>query len=115
MRALAPIAVAVAGALALGATASAQQTGTLVVRLMTDPTPAGATWMYSGAGSAFGLGGGATARTVALQPGTYQLRQTGRRAVQPHTLADLGRVDSSEATTTRAATASAAVTLGHGE
>ena len=115
MRALAPIAVAVAGALALGATASAQQTGTLVVRLMTDPTPAGATWNYSGAGSAFGLGGGATARTVALQPGTYQLRETGGRAGQPRTLTALVCVDPSGDTTTSRATASASVVLGDGE
>ena len=115
MRALAPIAVAVAGALAVGATAGAQQTGTLVVRLLTDPTPAGATWKYSGAGSAFGLGTAATARTVALQPGTYQLRETGGRAGQPRTLTALVCVDPSGDTTTSRATASASVVLGDGE
>jgi hypothetical protein len=40
MRVLAPMAVgATVAALAVGANAAAQQTGTLVVRLVTDPAP----------------------------------------------------------------------------
>ena len=78
MRMLALMAVtATVGVLAVGANAAAQQTGTLVVRLVTDPAPPGVTWKYSGAGSAFKLGGVATEHTVALQPGTYQLHETG--------------------------------------
>src|SRR5437899_4014099 len=61
VRVLAPMAVAtVVAALAMGANAAAQQTGTLVVRLATDPAPPGVTWKYSGAGPAFKLGQAAT-------------------------------------------------------
>jgi hypothetical protein len=81
--------LAVAGVLTVGAPAAGQQTGTLVVHLATDPTPAAATWRYSGAGSGFKLGRAATEHTVALQPGTYQLRETGGRAAQPRTLTAL--------------------------
>jgi hypothetical protein len=116
MRMLAPIAVAAAaGALAVGATGAPQQTGTLVVRLVTDPAPAGATWKYSGAGSTFRLGQAATERTVALQPGTYQLRETGGHAGQPRTLTALACVDPSGDTTTSVAGASASVALRDGE
>lgn len=116
MRVLAAIAVvAAAGALALGATAAPQQTGTLVVRLVTDPTPSGATWKYSGAGAAFKLGSNVTDRTVALQPGSYQLRETGGRAGQPRTLTALSCTDASGDTTTSVAQASASVVLQDGE
>src|SRR6476661_6010375 len=112
MRVFAPMAVAtLAGALAVGANAAAQQTGTLVVRLITDPAPPGATWTYSGAGSAFKLGGVATEHTVALQPGTYQLRETGGNAGQPRTLTALVCEDPSGDTTTSVEHASASVAL----
>jgi hypothetical protein len=110
------MAVAITAAvLAVDATASPQQTGTLVVRLVTDPAPPGATWKYSGAGSAFKLGGVATEDTVALQPGTYQLRETGGRAGQPRTLTALACTDPSGDTTTSVAGASASVALQDGE
>jgi hypothetical protein len=116
MRVFAPMAVAtLAGALAVGANAAAQQTGTLVVRLVTDPAPPGATWTYSAAGTAFKLGKAATERTVALQPGSYQLRETGGRAGQPHTLTALVCADPSGDTTTSVAQATASVVLQDGE
>jgi hypothetical protein len=102
--------VAMACALGVGATAYAP-TATLVVRLVTDPTPPGATWKYSGAGSTFKLGGAATEHTVALQPGTYQLSETGGRAGQPRTLIALACDDPSSDTTTSIAHASASVAL----
>src|SRR6188472_1118727 len=108
-------AATVASALAVGANAAAQQTGTLVVRLVTDPVPPGATWQYSGAGSPFKLGGAATEHTVALAPGTYQLRETGGRAGQPRTLTALACSDPSGETTTSVAGASAVVALQDGE
>ena len=116
MRVLALIAVAAwVGALAVGANAAAQQTGTLVVRLGTDPAPPGVTWKYFGAGSGFKLGGAATEHTVALQPGTYQLRERGGRAGQPRTLTALVCDDPSGDTTTSVAQASASVALQDGE
>src|SRR6476469_6255617 len=100
MRVLALTAVAATvGALAVGANAAAQQTGTLVVRLVTDPAPPGVTWKYSGA----------------LQPGTYQLRETGGNAGQPRTLTALVCDDPSGDTTTSVAQASASVALQDGE
>lgn len=116
MRALGAITVAVmAAALVTGANAAAQQTGTLVVQLETDPTSAGITWKYTGAGSLFKLGRTATEHTVALPPGTYQLQETGGRARQPRTLTSLACVDPSGDTTTSLADASASVTLQAGE
>jgi hypothetical protein len=116
MRVFAVIAVAAAAAaLAMGATGATQQTGTLVVRLVTDPAPPGATWKYSGAGSTFRLGQAATERTVALPPGTYQLRETVGRAGQPRTLTGLACVDPTGDTTTSIKGASASVSLQDGE
>jgi hypothetical protein len=106
---------AVACALAAGATAAGQETSTLVVRVVTDPAPAGATWKYSGAGSAFKLGRTATEHTVALQPGTYELRETGGRTGQPRTLTALVCTDPSGDTTTSVGQASASVALQDGE
>jgi hypothetical protein len=106
---------AVAGALAAGATGAGQQTGTVVVRLVTDPAPAGATWKYSGVGSAFKLGRTATEHTGALQPGTYALRETSGRPGQPHTLTALTCTDPSGDTTTSVGQASASVALQDGE
>ena len=116
MRVLASIAVAtVAGASAVGATAAGQQTGTLVVRLMTDPAPAGVTWKYSGAGTVFRLGKAATERTVALQPGEYQLREASGQKGQPRTLTGLACNDPSGDTTTSVPHAAASVALQDGE
>jgi hypothetical protein len=116
VRVLAPIAVAaLAGALVAGSSsAAAQQTGTLVVRLVTDPAPAGASWTYSGAGSAFKLGA-VTQHTTALAPGSYQLHETGGRAGQPRTLTALACDDPSGDTTTSVGQASASVALQDGE
>jgi hypothetical protein len=116
MRVLAAVAFAVAaGAVAVGANAAAQQTGTVVVRLETDPAPPGATWKYSGAGTAFKLGRVATEHTVGLQPGTYQLRERSGRASQPRTLTALACDDPSSDTTTSVANATASVALQAGE
>jgi len=113
---LVPLAVAAAvAALAVGANAAAQQTGTLIVRLVTDPAPPGVTWKYSGAGTTFKLGRAATERTVALQPGTYQLQERVGRTGQPRTLTALACDDPSGDTTTSVAHASASVALQDGE
>lgn len=116
VRVLALIAVCVAAAgLAVGATAAPAQTGTLVVRLATDPTPPGVNWKYSGAGTPFVLGRSASEHTVTLQAGTYQLHETGGRAGQPQTLTALTCDDPSGDTTTSVGTATASVALQAGE
>ena len=59
---------------ASGAGAADRATGSVVVRLVTDPSPAGVSWSYSGIGAPFRLGIGGTQRIVSgLQPGTYRL------------------------------------------
>lgn len=116
MRALISIAVAAAaGTLALAATATTQQSGTIVVRLATDPTPAGVTWKYSGAGTAFALGRGTSQHTVTLQAGTYQLHESSGRVTQPRTLTSLTCVDPSGDTTTSVSTSTASIALQAGE
>src|SRR5438128_5350542 len=61
------VAVSAAGA-AEGAT------GSVVVRLLTDPAPAGVAWSYSGVGQAFQLRASGSAKTISgLADGTYQL------------------------------------------
>jgi hypothetical protein len=116
VRVLVPIAaVALVGALAVAATAATQQTGTLVVQLVTDPAPPGAAWKYSGAGSTFKLGGATPDHTVELQPGSYQLHETGGKKGQPRTLTTLVCDDPSGDTTASVAQATASVALQEGE
>jgi len=61
---LAAVAVPAAGA-------AGRETGSVVVRLVTDPSPAGTSWSYSGLGASFRLGSAGSQRIVqGLQPGT---------------------------------------------
>jgi hypothetical protein len=111
------VAGAVAAALALAAVASAgaRQNGTLVVQLVTDPSPPGVSWTYSGAGASFELGMGASVRTVSLPAGTYQLREAPAQSGQAKTLTALVCRDPGGDTTASVATASAAIALADGE
>jgi hypothetical protein len=110
--------LAAAAALALAAlagSARAADTGTLVVRLVTDPTPAGVTWTYAGAGPAFKLGTGATAqRSVSLAAGTYRLAETPT-AGGPASLTALACTDPTRDTHVSVAAATADVALAAGE
>ena len=111
-RSAAALAVALA---ALAGSARAADTGTLAVRLVTDPAPAGVTWTYAGAGSTFRLGTGATAtRTVSLAAGTYHLRETPTTA-GPASLTALTCTDPTRDTHVSLAAASADVVLAAGE
>jgi len=114
-----PAAAFAAGVAALapvvGASAGARQSGTLVVRLVTDPVPAGVSWTYSGVGSSFELGRGGSERTLPLRPGTYQLRETPTGSGQAQTLTALVCSDPDGNTTTSIATASVTVGLEDGE
>jgi hypothetical protein len=114
MRTLVAVAALALAALAVSS-AGATDTGTLVVRLVTDPTPAGVTWTYAGAGSAFRLGTGATAqRTVSLAAGSYHLKETPT-AGGPASLTALACADPTRDTHGSVAAATADVTLAAGE
>src|SRR5205814_9592620 len=67
--------------------AHAADTGTLVVRVVTDPSPPGVSWTYRGAGTAFQLGSGPSRRSVSLAAGTHHVAETPA-AGGPPTLTD---------------------------
>jgi hypothetical protein len=106
---------AAAMAVVAAASAGAQQGGTLVVRLVTDPSPAGASWTFSGAGAPFELGDKASEHTTSLPPATYQLHEAPTQSGQPNTLTALACRDPDGNTQTSIATASATVGLEDGE
>lgn len=103
--------------LALCASASAATgTGSIVIRLVTDPTPAGVAWSYSGIGQAFQLRVSGSAKTVSsLADGTYRLVETGAAAGQAKTLTALTCADPSGGTSVNLATATATIALISGE
>src|SRR5439155_1507580 len=81
--------VAVAAAAVPVSAAGAARSGsdTIVVRLMTDPSPPGVDWSFSGIGPAFRLGTAGTAKTLSgLDDGTYRLVETGTAAQTRPTL-----------------------------
>jgi hypothetical protein len=88
--------------------------GTLVVRLVTDPSPPGVTWTFSGLGSAFELGASAGERTLSLPAGSYGLQET---PTEPgaNSLTALACSDPDGNTVTDLAAASATIGLDDGE
>jgi hypothetical protein len=99
-------------ALALAGTRG--QTGTLVVRVVTDPSPAGVAWTYSGAGTPFQLGRTETARTLSPAAGAFDLTEAPANG-QTSALTALTCSDPTHDTTTDLKTASASVNLADGE
>ena len=90
--------------------------GSIVVRLLTDPTPAGVAWSYSGVGPQFQLRASGTTKTISgLADGTYRLVEAGAAADQPKTLTSLTCADPSGDTVVNAASATATVALSSGE
>jgi Vacuolar protein sorting-associated protein 62 len=112
---------ALAAAICLGIAVSAagaaeRDTGSIVVRLLTDPAPAGVAWSYSGAGPAFQLHASGSAKTISsLADGTYRLVEAGAVSSQPKTLTSLTCADPSGGTSVDAATATATIALTSGE
>jgi hypothetical protein len=99
-----------------GSAAGAGGTGSIVVRLLTDPTPPRVAWSYSGVGDIFQLRASGSAQTISgLADGTYQLVETGAAPDQPKTLTSLTCVDPSGATTVDLASATATIALSSGE
>jgi hypothetical protein len=118
LRALVRIAVVAAGLCVAvsGAAAAAGGGGSIVVRLLTDPSPPGVAWSYSGVGPAFQLRASGSANTVsALADGTYRLVEGGAAADQPKTLTSLACADPSGGTTADTASATATIALSAGE
>jgi hypothetical protein len=109
--------VALLAALALPAAApgATSQTGTLVVRLVTDPSPARVSWTYEVGGRQLTLGQGTTGTTVPLTPATYHLTEAPADPSRPNTLTALACRDPSGDTTTDVAAASASVALAEAE
>lgn len=90
--------------------------GSIVVRLLTDPTPSGVAWSYSGVGQSFQLRASGSTKTISgLADGTYRLVEAGAAAGQPKTLTSLSCVDPSGGTTADTASATTTVALTGGE
>ena len=107
--------IIVAVVLAPAVPARAADGGTIVVRLITDPAPAGVTWTYRGAGAAFELGDAAATRTVAgLAAGSYRI---GEHPTLPGaaTLTAVQCVDPSHDSQASVASATATVVLATAE
>ena len=118
LRALVQVTVAaVSLAVAVSAAGAAEHgAGSIVVRLVTDPTPPGVAWSYSGVGQAFQLGVSGTTRTISgLADGTYALVEAGALPGQATTLTSLSCADPSGGTTSNIASATAMIALSSGE
>jgi hypothetical protein len=108
-------AAALAAAL-LAAPAHAEDTGTIVVGLAVDPTPAGVAWSYAGAGATFDLGKGRTAHTITgLAAGTYTIAERSPDLNRPATLTGIACKDPSGGSKGTIANATAAIRLAAGE
>ncbi|MGZ6639014.1 MAG: hypothetical protein ACXVII_39980 [Solirubrobacteraceae bacterium] len=91
-------------------------TGSIIVRLSTDPTPPGVAWSYSGAGPVFQLHASGSTKTISgLADGTYRLAEAGAATGQPKTLTSLTCADPSGGTTVDTASATATIALTAGE
>ena len=89
--------------------------GSIVVRLQTDPAPAGVAWSYSGVRQAFQLRASGSSRTISgLADGTYRLVEAAA-AGQAKTLTSLSCADPSGGTTVDVAAAAATIMLSSGE
>ncbi len=103
---------------ASGAGAAGRQTGSVVVRLVTDPSPPGVSWSYSGLGGPFrlGIGIGSTQRIVSgVQAGTYRLVEAAVDPGMPRTLTAIACSDPSHDTTVDLGASTAGIALGDGE
>jgi hypothetical protein len=101
---------------ASAAGAAGRETGSVVARLVTDPSPPGVSWSYSGLGAPFRLGIGGTQRVVSgVQPGSYRLVEAAVDPALPRTLTAIACSDPSGDTTVDLGGSVAAITLGAAE
>jgi hypothetical protein len=118
LSALARVVIAAVGlSVAVSAAGAAERaTGTIVVRLITDPTPPRVAWSYSGLGQAFKLSASGSAKTTSsLADGTYQLVEARAAADQPDTLTSIACADPSGGTGVDAASGTATIAISSGE
>src|SRR5437870_1625371 len=84
------VAVAIGAVPSAAAGATAADSGSIAVHLVTDPTPPGVDWSYSGIGQSFRLGKtGGSKSVTGLADGTYHLGESGASPGQPQTLTAL--------------------------
>jgi hypothetical protein len=112
---LAAILAAVTAAL-VAAPARGDVTGTIVVRLLVDPAPAGVSWSYTGAGTSFSLGLGITKHSIGAVPaGTYTIAERSPDPNRPQTLTGITCTDPSGGSKGSVANATASIHLAAGE
>ena len=105
----------VVAAPAAAARAAGSGTGSIVVRVSTDPSPPGVDWAYAVGGQSFRLGLSRSERTVSgLTDGTYSVKES-TQAGQPPTLTALSCVDPSGNSTVALPMAAATVVVDSGE
>jgi hypothetical protein len=105
-----------AGAAVSAAGAAGRETGTIIVRLVTDPAPPGVSWSYSGLGGPFQLGTEGSDHVVSgLQARTYRLVEAPVAAGQARTLTAIACTDPSGDTTVDLAGSAATVVLAAAE
>jgi len=110
------VAATLAGAAAFAAAGAAAGSGSVVVRLVTDPARPGVNWSYTGVGgAALQLGTAGKVKTVSgLDDGTYRLVEKPAPG-QPQTLISIACIDPSGGTTVDTASATASIDLSSGE
>jgi hypothetical protein len=97
------------------AASGAADTGTIVLRLATDPTPARTAWTYSGLGSTLALGNGTTSRASVVSAGTYTVQEAPVSPSGPPTLTGIACDDPTHNTRVRVASSSAVIAVAAGE
>jgi hypothetical protein len=103
-------------AVLVAAPARGDATGTVVVQLLTDPTPAGVSWNYTGTGTSFALGQGVTKHSLgSLTAGTYTISERSPDPNRPATLTGITCADTSGDSKGTIANATATIHLAAGE
>src|SRR4051812_4137277 len=103
-------------AVLVAAPARGDVTGAIVVRLLVDPTPAGVTWSYTGAGTSFLLGRGITKHSIdSVAAGAYRISERSPDPNRPSTLTGITCTDPSGGSKGTIATATAFIQLAAGE
>jgi hypothetical protein len=95
--------------------ARAADDGMVVVRLETDPAPAGTSWKYSGPSSSYELGDTTQDHTETVAPGAYTVVEQPEQPGAPSTLTAVSCTDPSRDSRGSVATATARIAVAAGE